>query len=289
MSKFLQFLKGFIFFMLLVGTSYLLQSIEKISLLYNIPPIVLLVLCALSVIYIGYSYLSLYVKVSKLEYEFTSIVNHTFRTPLTRIMWYSKELEQEMPQKDKLLYLQNITNATNKVLEIVDLFMGIKNISNTSAYFFEAISIRDIVEKSIVKYREEINKKNLTFQVSTFKDVPLLTLDIKKISFVVDAVVENSILYSPKESKIWIECTPNKNSLTLIVSDNGMGLSMIDKIRIFSRFYRSKRAVLMYPDGMGLKLYLSKQIIKRHAGRLYATSNGKDKGTKFFMELPYGR
>lgn len=287
MSKFLQFLKGLAFFVLLVGTFYVVQNIEQISSRYGIPSILLLSLSGLSLIYISYSYLGLYVKVSKLEYEFTSIVNHTFRTPLTRIMWYSKELEQEMPQKDKLLYLQNITNATNKVLEIVDLFMGIKNINNTSAYFFEAISIRDIVEKSIVKYREEINKKNLTFQVSTFKDIPLLTLDIKKISFAVDAILENSILYSPKESKIWIECFPHKKSLTLVVSDSGMGLTLIDKMRIFSRFYRSKRAVLMYPDGMGLKLYLSRQIIKRHRGSLYATSEGKDKGTKFFMELPY--
>ncbi|MDQ3075990.1 MAG: HAMP domain-containing histidine kinase [bacterium] len=287
MSKFLQFLEGTSFFVFLLGIFYVVRNIEAISLSYEIPLSMLWVLCIIGILYILYSYLNLYMKVSKLEYEFTSIVNHTFRTPLTRIMWFAKELEQDMPKKDRLLFLQNISNSTNKVLEIVDLFMGIKNISNTSSYFFEAISIRDVVEKSILKYREEIGKKNITFQASTFKDIPLLTLDIKKISFVVDAIIENAIFYSPKNSRIWIECIGYKKSLTLIVSDSGMGLSFVDKLKIFTRFYRNKRAVLMYPDGMGLKLYLSKQIIKRHKGSLYAKSEGVDKGTKFFMELPY--
>jgi len=287
MSKYLQFLESVAFFFFLLGTFYVLYNNQYISTTYGIPVLIILILCSLSIAYIAYSYINLYNKVNKLEYEFTSIVNHTFRTPLTRIMWFTKELEHEMPQKDKLLYLQNISNSTNKVLEIVDLFMGIKNINNTSTYFFEAISIRDIVEKSIVKYREEINKKNISFQVSTFKDIPLLTLDIKKISFVVDALVENAITYSPKDSKIWIECVANKNNLVLSVSDNGMGLSLVDQLKIFGKFYRSKRAVLMYPDGMGLKLYLSKQIIERHHGSLTATSKGKDKGAKFFMKLPY--
>jgi signal transduction histidine kinase len=57
-------------------------------------------------------------------------------------------------------------------------------------------------------------------------------------------------------------------------------------MRVFSKFYRSKKAILMNPDGMGLKLYLSKQIIQRHHGKLHAFSLGRDKGASFYMELP---
>lgn len=242
---------------------------------------------AVALFYLIYKYIRLLIKANKLEHEFTSIVNHTFRTPLTRIMWLTKELEKDLPAKDRLLLLQNVTNATNQVLEIVDLFMGIKNINNTSTYFFEAISIRDIVEKSITKYREEINKRHITFQVPTFKDIPLLTVDLKKVSFVVDSLIENAIVYSKKDSKVYIECKTTNRSFILIVRDDGIGLTWMEKFRIFNKFYRSKRAILMYPDGMGLRLYLSQQIIKRHRGTLYAISNGKDQGTKFFMEVPY--
>ena len=245
----------------------------------------------LIVIYLLYSYIKLQIRANKAEYEFTSIVNHTFRTPLTRINWISKELEQrEMSQDEKLLYIQNLNNATEKLLEIIDLIAGTKDVKNATGYVFVATSLRDIVEKSIIKYREEINKKNITFQVSAFKDIPMLTLDLKKIGFVFDALLENAVFYTPKEGKILMDCIVQKNGkLLFYITDTGMGLTFYEKRRIFSRFFRSKRAVLAYPDGTGLRLYLSKQIIKLHNGRIYAKSEGENKGSAFFIELPLSR
>ncbi len=237
-----------------------------------------------------YYYIKLYFEAKKVEYEFTSIVNHTFRTPLTRINWISKELEKmDLSQDERLLYLQNLNNATERLMEIVDLIAGIKNINDVTSYNFEATSLRDILEGSIAKHREAINKKNITFQVPTFKDIPLLTIDLKKITLVIDALIENSILYTPEKGKIFIECLSGSNKLTLYVGDNGFGLSMRDKMRIFSKFFRSKNAVLAYPDGMGLRLYLSKQIVARHHGKLSAKSKGVNKGTTFILQLPFGK
>ena len=255
---------------------------------YNNISIAFLVLI---VIYLLYSYIKLQIRANKAEYEFTSIVNHTFRTPLTRINWISKELEQrEMSQDEKLLYIQNLNNATEKLLEIIDLIAGTKDVKNATGYVFVATSLRDIVEKSIIKYREEINKKNITFQVSAFKDIPMLTLDLKKIGFVFDALLENAVFYTPKEGKILMDCIVQKNGkLLFYITDTGMGLTFYEKRRIFSRFFRSKRAVLAYPDGTGLRLYLSKQIIKLHNGRIYAKSEGENKGSAFFIELPLSR
>lgn len=246
-----------------------------------------IILLLLILVYFIYKCIKLYFKAKKVEYEFTSIVNHTFRTPLTRIMWISKELEKDMSGNDRLLHLQNLNNANTKLLEIVDLIAGIKDINNTSGYFFEATSIRDIVEKSIVKYREEINKKNITFQVSSFKDIPLLTIDLKKITFVIDAILENAIIYTPKDGKVLIDCLSSSKNLTLFVGDTGIGLGLRDRLQIFSRFYRSKRAILAYPDGTGLRLYLAKQIVARHNGSIFAKSKGVNKGTTFFLRLPF--
>jgi len=249
-----------------------------------------LILFFVVVLYFIYSYIRTRNRARKVEYEFTSIVNHTFRTPLTRINWISKELEKDLPQNEKLLYIQNLNNATDKLLEIVDSIAGIKDIKNTSGYVFVATSLRDIVEHSITKYREEINKKNIAFQVSTFKDIPLLTLDLKKISFVMDTIIENGIVYTPSGGKILIDCVLKSNKkLLFYITDTGLGLSVYEKMKIFSRFYRGKKAALAYPDGMGLRLYLSKQIITLHRGKIYAKSKGRDKGAVFFIELPLSR
>ena len=118
----------------------------------------------------------------------------------------------------------------------------------------------------------------------------MLTLDLKKIGFVFDALLENAVFYTPKEGKILMDCIVQKNGkLLFYITDTGMGLTFYEKRRIFSRFFRSKRAVLAYPDGTGLRLYLSKQIIKLHNGRIYAKSEGENKGSAFFIELPLSR
>lgn len=287
MQKIWKITRGLTTLVYLLAIFYLLLNNTPISTLYKLPLWFIPTLTVISILYLSWRYLELYLKTNELEHEFTTIVNHTFRTPITNVVWLIKELEKDLPKSEQLLYLQNINNSIEKILGIVDIFAGIKTLNDSSSYFFEATSIREIVEKSIVKYRGEINKKNLAFQVSTFRDIPLLTLDLKKITFVVDTLLENAVWYTKNDGKVLIECIAKRHKLTLYVSDTGIGLNFIDKMRIFSRFYRSKQAILLNTDGMGLRLYLAKQIIKRHKGRIYAKSLGRNKGTTFFLELPF--
>ncbi|MEK7572356.1 MAG: HAMP domain-containing sensor histidine kinase [Patescibacteria group bacterium] len=289
MKNFRQLVKIFFIILFLFVIFYLALRHEYLTALFNLPVWFIPLIVFIIILYIGYSYIELYSNKNQIEHEFTTIVNHTFRTPLTRINWISKELEKDLSQNERLTYLQSLNNATSRLIEIVDLIAGIKNIDDKTGYIFQATSLRDIVEKSIVKYREEINKKSLTFQVPTFKDIPMLTADLKKISFVVDSIIENAIIYTPANGQIFIDCIFNKNKLILSVRDDGPGLSFHDKIRIFSRFFRAKNAVLSHPDGMGIRLNLSRQIIARHHGKIYAKSKGRNKGTTFFIELPFHR
>lgn len=254
----------------------------------NLPYIVPLI-ALIGLVYIGFRYINLFIKIKKLEDEFSSIVNHTFRTPLTRILWLSKELEGELPLNKRLSLTQNLTNATERVLGIVDIIAGIKKINDVSGYYFEAVSLREIVEKSMKNHNEKIKNKNIIFKVSSFLEIPLLTVDLKKISFVIDALIENAIFYTPKNGKILIDGIVTRKNLTFFISDTGLGLTTIDKLRIFSKFYRNKKAALMNTDGMGLCLYLSKKIIKRHHGKIYAKSKGPNKGSTFFVKLPFNK
>lgn len=287
MYKFKQIVNSLVFISFLIVILSLALNHKDIANSYNLSFFVIPVFCLISLLYIGYKYTRLELHTGKLEHEFTSIMNHTFRTPLTKVMWFTKELEKDMPQKDRLTFLQNIENSTTRVLDIIDLLVGIKEVRDISSYVFQATSMREVIEKSINKYREEIKNKNIIFQVSTFADIPLLSIDLKKISFVIDTLIENAVLYTPSGGKILIDCISKKKKLLLYVSDTGMGLTFIDKMRIFSRFYRSPRAVTINTDGMGIRLYLSGQIISRHHGRIYAKSKGKNKGATFFVELPF--
>lgn len=287
MGKILKFIKVSALILYIIVIFFLMFKNEKITLIYTLPIWLIPCIFFISVIYFCYQYIKLKITEDKLEQEIILIVNHTFRTPLTSISWHTKELEKNLPQNEKNLFLQNINNNIANILNIIDVLVGINNIKNTSSYYFEATSVREIIEESIKKYREKINKKTILFQISNLKDIPLLTVDLKKISFVFDTVIENAILYTNKNGKILMDCISEPNKLTFFISDTGIGLSLFDKIKIFSKFYRGERAKLLNTDGLGLRLYLAKKIIKNHHGKIYARSNGKDEGSTFFIELPY--
>lgn len=289
MNKVLRYSRIIILMLYIIFIFLLILNNDRISLVYNIPGWIIPIIFFVSTSYICYKYIILKIKEGELEEEIITIVNHSFRTPLTNIVWTAKELEKNIPQNEKFIYLQNINNGANKLLNIVDVLVGIKNVKDISGYFFEATSIREIIEKSINKYRDLVNKKNITFQVSLFKNIPLLTVDLKKISFVIDTIIENATYYTKKDGKILVDCILNKNKIVLYISDTGIGLGFVDKLRIFSKFYRSKKAKLMNTDGTGLRLYISREIIKRHKGKIYARSNGRDEGTTFFVEIPFHR
>ncbi|MDQ3245258.1 MAG: HAMP domain-containing histidine kinase [bacterium] len=289
MHKSLQFFKSLFFLLYVFILFYLLLKREYITTLLDIPSIIIPSITFVGFLFIGIRYIHNKLEIHKTEYEFTSVVNHVFRTPITSILWSAKEIEKDITINERLEYLRNINTGANKVLDILEIFAGIKDLNNSVGYKFEATSIRVLIEETLAKYRNEITKKSITFQIPTFKDIPLLTIDLKKIKFVIDAIIENTIFYTKENGKILIDAIADKHKLTIYISDNGMGLDSTEKRRIFSKFYRSHRAVVMNPDGMGLKLYLSKIIIKRHNGKIYAKSKGIEEGTTFILELPFHR
>jgi len=247
----------------------------------------LFIIIGLIVIFAFYKLFKLYKEAKNVEKEFISIVNHAFRTPLTRISWISRELEKTLNANDERLYqLQGIDNAVDKIISMVDSIVGIRDLAKTSGYDFKVVSIREIIENAISKYREIINKKGINFRISPMKNIPSMTVDLKKISFVIEEIIENAINYSQNGGNIFIDVYYNNKSLSIEVSDEGIGLTTIDKIRIFTKFYRNKKAKLMNTDGIGLSLFLCKQIIRKHKGKIYASSKGVDKGTSIVIILP---
>ncbi len=220
------------------------------------------------------------------EEYFLSIVNHVFRTPLTRIKWMSDKLKEEMPRKDELELISSLENATDKLLGIVEVIAGIKDVNNISSYDLRAVSIREILENSISRFRTSLNEKHINISLPSFTDIPLITVDTKKISFVIDSIIENAIFYGKINGKLIVDSELKDNKLILKVSDDGIGLSRKDKNNIFRRFYRGERAKKINTDGIGLSLYLAREIVKRHGGNIKFKSGGINRGSTFYIILP---
>lgn len=241
----------------------------------------------LAILIIGFIYF-LYREINhnKTEQSFLSVVNHAFRTPLTRIKWQSDNLNPDLPREEQAEITRNISATINQVLDILDTISGIKDVHNSANYQLKAVSIREIIEAAIGKYRASINEKKINFHLPAFNEIPLLTLDTKKISFVIEAILSNAIFYSKENGSIDIKSVVRDNKLVLSIEDNGIGLSFRDKRNIYGRFYRGKQALKMNTDGLGLSLFLSKEIIRRHHGTLSIFSKGRDRGVIVTITLP---
>jgi signal transduction histidine kinase len=225
-------------------------------------------------------------KHNKAEESFLSIVNHTFRSPLTRIKWQSDNLKPDLSYEAQAEIARNISTTVNHVLEIIDTLSGIKDVHNSASYDLKAVSIREFIEIGMGKYRTTVTEKKLTFNLPAFNDMPLLTVDTKKISFVIEALLSNAIFYSHEGGAIDIRCIVKKGKLVLSIEDHGIGLSWRDKNNLYQRFYRGRRGLKMNTDGMGLSLYLSKEIIRRHHGIISFHSKGREHGSTFSITLP---
>jgi signal transduction histidine kinase len=243
--------------------------------------IVLVVLC----IYL----LQQMIRSRTLEKSLLSIINHTFRTPLTSIKWMSDSLNTEFSIEKQHEAGRNIAISAERLLETIDIIAGVKDIRDRSSYDLKAVSIREIIEQAMSKYREPLNAKRITFNLPTFTNMPLLTLDTKKISFVIDALLQNAIFYTKENGHITVASTVNKYMVTITIKDDGIGLSWIDKINLYRRFYRGKIAKKMNTDGVGLSLYLTKIIIERHRGSIRASSWGRNHGSMLAITLPISR
>ena len=74
--------------------------------------------------------------------------------------------------------------------------------------------------------------------------------------------------------------------LVCTVSDEGLGLTELEKAKVFDKFFRTKASVLKIPDGTGLGMYLLKNVVEAHGGTVWVESEGKDKGTSVSLALP---
>lgn len=125
--------------------------------------------------------------------------------------------------------------------------------------------------------------------------LPKLKADITKVKEVVSNMIDNSIKYTQKGgTTVRVEVgrfydhgqLENKNVVRVIVSDTGIGMEKEELESIFNKFERGKDISHYHTDGTGLGMFIAKKITEAHHGKIWAESVGRNKGSKFILELP---
>lgn len=218
--------------------------------------------------------------------QFIEIATHKFRTPLAVIGWAADAFETTIDISQRREEVKKIRNSLKKLQEIIDILVGATEAKDNIFYHFETTNLRQIIEASLKEtLRKEIEDKEISLLISLPAKMPFVYADTKRIEFVFKTILENALAYTPRGGKISISSLEGPNTFTIKFKDTGIGMERKDMRLLFSNFFRSKDAKLSDTEGMGLELSVSKRIIEKHGGRIWAESPGKNKGSTFFVEF----
>jgi len=219
----------------------------------------------------------------RLQDDFVSTVSHELRTPLGFIKGYSTSLLRQDTSWDKETereFLTIIDEEADRLTQLIDNMLESARLqSKTLQFKFSPLRIDALIRD--VATRVKTHHPNLDV-VLNFEAVPPIRGDSVRLSQVFENLFSNAIKYAPN-SPIGISIQQSDGKLRIAFSDQGEGIPEEYIPFIFERFYRvpGERSV----TGTGLGLYICKQIILAHHGKIWAESV-LDHGTTFFIELP---
>lgn len=222
--------------------------------------------------------------------EFISIASHQLRTPLTAIKGYlSLILEGSYGKVEPAVgdVLNKVYLVNSRLTQLVEDLLNISRIeSGRIQYSFEPAQLEPIVAELVDMFALSAKEKNLTLQIKLPKaPLPKITLDANKIKESVSNLIDNALKYT-KEGGVTVSVEKAGKMARITVADTGIGIQTKDMDKLFQKFTRSKETTKMVASGAGLGLYVGKNFISAHGGRIWAESAGANKGTRFIVELP---
>lgn len=217
--------------------------------------------------------------------EFISVASHELKTPLAGIKVYAQILERRLGKKHDTQtshYLRQMNKQIDRLSSLVMELLDIRRIEEGKITFnTEPFNIGNLIQE-IVSDVSGTTKHKIT--VTGSKNIDIVA-DRDRIGQVLVNLLSNAIKYSPSRKNISIKYSKNSDVVVVRVQDFGSGIPQNDQKKIFERFYQTEGREKDYNASLGLGLYISKEIIERHGGKIWVKSK-VGRGSSFFFTLP---
>ncbi|TDO22435.1 chemotaxis protein CheB [Pedobacter duraquae] len=216
--------------------------------------------------------------------EFMSIASHELKTPITSIKGYlqiAQRLAERSNTDSQILgFVDKANRQVGKLTALVEDLLDVTRIQAGKMQFnFESFGISDLINECI----ESVRLEGYQFIVDPMADV-LIYGDRHRIEQVINNFLSNAIKYSPGERIIKVGVQAVDGQLKVKVKDSGIGIPEDKKAYVFDRFFRVQESSFMF-SGLGLGLYISAEIIKRHGGTI-GVESVENEGSEFWFIIP---
>lgn len=230
-------------------------------------------------------------KLDRAKNEFTSLVSHQLRTPLTVIQFYSTMLHDGIvgpltpAQQEHVLRIQA---ASGRLIKLVGNILHISRIELDRVRLDATLTDMTLFTKEVVEeLRPLAQEKQLRLSHSARPAIPPTYIDQAVFSEVLHNVLANAINYTPAGGSVQVSVAHGREGYTIRVRDTGIGIPAAARRHVFSRFYRAENAIQTGHEGTGLGLYLARLIMEVTGGSISFRAN-RNGGTTFAIKLPAG-
>lgn len=223
--------------------------------------------------------------------DFISVAAHQLRTPLTGIKWsYTALLDKTTGplNADQKEIAEKGLSAINQSIDLINDLLNVAHLEEGKLDFaFKRQSLIPIIKKAAagIKLITEEKKITMTQKIPPEAGFPELNIDADKMGLAVANLLDNAVKYTPVGGRIDFSVSQDQGLVKISVQDSGIGIPKSQKGRLFSKFFRADNATKVQTSGTGLGLFMVKNVIDRHSGKIIVESE-EGKGTTFIITIP---
>ena len=223
--------------------------------------------------------------------QFIMATQHHLRTPLTSMIGFLDLLfggtYGKVPVKIKQALLK-FESSTKRLIRVVDELLDISQfqLGKEVVSLEPGTDILPILKEVIEELQFEVEYRDLYLKLEKTGKVPKIKADSEKLKVALFNIVDNAIKYTRKGGVTVILQKVGAN-VRISVKDTGIGLDSEKAKTLFkSAFVRGKEAKKVHGFGRGIGVYITGHIVNAHHGKIWAESEGENKGSTFFIDLP---
>jgi PAS domain S-box-containing protein len=223
-------------------------------------------------------------ELEKIKDDLLSTMSHEMRTPLTAISGFAELLlnEPEIPEQ-QMRHIETIYNEAEKLTELINRFLDVRRLKTDRARInYEYLPVLDLLEKAKENCRD--CKTHHLVQIECQTDAQLYG-NRQELTQVITQLLENACRYSPKGGGISLTARSSAGETSIRITDSGIGIPEHELKSIFKPFHRIDTGNRRSTGGVGLGLFLTKEIIALHGGEINVEST-PGQGSTFTILLP---
>jgi len=231
--------------------------------------------------------------IEKIKSGFVSLAAHQLRTPLSAIKWALRMVLDEETgnvSREQRELLERTYQSNERMIRLINDLLNVVRIEEGKTIINLApANLDEVVQAMINSFREKIVLKEMNLKYhQPAKKLPAITIDREKIEIALANLIDNALNYTPNKGTIEIFLTADKQNVEFTIQDNGVGIPKNQQKGIFSKFFRGENVVKIETEGTGLGMFIAKNIIEAHGGKIWFESE-ENKGTTFHFTLPINK